>query len=90
MSDAIRDGDSEYPDSHFRPRKDIIYADWVAPAIRAVIRNSGIGHDGKGAPLPAPVRESQVNLVRRCYAQAKIDPSETRLFEAHGTGTVNS
>ncbi|EUC31174.1 hypothetical protein COCCADRAFT_6898 [Bipolaris zeicola 26-R-13] len=55
--------------------------------IRAVIRNSGIGHDGKGAPLPAPVRESQANLVRRCYAQAKVDPSETRMFEAHGTGT---
>ncbi|KAJ4387459.1 hypothetical protein N0V93_008051 [Gnomoniopsis smithogilvyi] len=55
--------------------------------IRAVIRNSGANHDGKGAGLTAPVREAQLELMRKCYAQAKIDPSETRFFEAHGTGT---
>lgn len=56
-------------------------------AIRAVIRNSGANHDGKGAGLTAPVRAAQAELMRKCYAEAKIDPSETRFFEAHGTGT---
>lgn len=57
--------------------------------IRAVIRNSGASHDGKGSGgLTAPVALAQLQLMRKCYAEAKIDPSDTRYFEAHGTGTL--
>ncbi|KAI3393132.1 hypothetical protein diail_4700 [Diaporthe ilicicola] len=55
--------------------------------IRAVIRNSGSNHDGHSAGLTAPARDAQADLMRMTYAQARLDPSETRFFEAHGTGT---
>ncbi|CAG9950403.1 unnamed protein product [Clonostachys rosea f. rosea IK726] len=55
--------------------------------IRAVIRNTGCNHDGHSPGLTAPAQESQAELMRRTYAQAGIDPSQTRFFEAHGTGT---
>ncbi|TVY81512.1 Reducing polyketide synthase FUB1 [Lachnellula suecica] len=55
--------------------------------IRAVIRNSGANHDGHSPGLTAPAKESQAELMRRTYAQAGIDPAQTRFFEAHGTGT---
>jgi acyl transferase domain-containing protein len=34
------------------------------------------------------VKESQAELMRKTYAQVGLDPSETRFFEAHGTGTA--
>ncbi|KAG9235384.1 polyketide synthase [Amylocarpus encephaloides] len=55
--------------------------------IRAVIRNTGCNHDGHSPGLTAPARESQSELMRKTYAQVGLDPSETRFFEAHGTGT---
>ncbi|KAI3326206.1 polyketide synthase [Xylariaceae sp. AK1471] len=55
--------------------------------IRAVIRNSGCNHDGHSPGLTAPAKESQAELMRKTYAQAGLDPSATRFFEAHGTGT---
>ncbi|KAK2003329.1 mycocerosic acid synthase [Colletotrichum falcatum] len=55
--------------------------------IRAVIRNSGCNHDGHSPGLTAPAKEAQAELMRNTYAQAQLDPSETRFFEAHGTGT---
>ncbi|KAI0855253.1 polyketide synthase [Xylaria cubensis] len=55
--------------------------------IRAVIRNTGCNHDGHSPGLTAPARESQAELMRKTYAQAGLDPSFTRFFEAHGTGT---
>lgn len=57
------------------------------PAIRAVIRNSGCNHDGHSPGLTAPAKEAQAELMRLTYAQAKLDPADTRFFEAHGTGT---
>ncbi|KAI1348897.1 polyketide synthase [Xylaria sp. FL0043] len=56
--------------------------------IRAVIRNSGSNHDGHSPGLTAPSKESQAELMRKTYAQAGLDPSVTRFFEAHGTGTL--
>jgi len=56
-------------------------------AIRAVIRNTGCNHDGHSAGLTAPSKEAQAELMRSTYAQAQLDPSETRFFESHGTGT---
>ncbi|PVH93633.1 mycocerosic acid synthase [Periconia macrospinosa] len=55
--------------------------------IRAVIRNTGCNHDGHSASLSAPSKEAQSELMAHTYAQVKLDPSETRFFEAHGTGT---
>ncbi|KAJ2991427.1 hypothetical protein NUW58_g284 [Xylaria curta] len=55
--------------------------------IRAVIRNTGCNHDGHSPGLTAPAKESQAELMRKTYAQAGLDPSVTRFFEAHGTGT---
>ncbi|KAK1573694.1 mycocerosic acid synthase [Colletotrichum navitas] len=55
--------------------------------IRAVIRNSGCNHDGHSPGLTAPAKEAQAELMRMTYAKAQLDPSETRFFEAHGTGT---
>ncbi|KAK1988362.1 mycocerosic acid synthase [Colletotrichum cereale] len=55
--------------------------------IRAVIRNTGCNHDGHSPGLTAPSQEAQSELMRLTYAQAQLNPSETRFFEAHGTGT---
>ncbi|TDZ33845.1 Reducing polyketide synthase FUB1 [Colletotrichum spinosum] len=55
--------------------------------MRAVIRNSGCNHDGHSPGLTAPAKEAQAELMRLTYAQANLDPAETRFFEAHGTGT---
>ncbi|TVY91443.1 Reducing polyketide synthase [Lachnellula willkommii] len=75
MSDALRDGDSSL---YFFPH---------ISSIRAVIRNTGSNHDGHSPGLTAPAMEAQAELMRKTYAQAGLDPSETRFFEAHGTGT---
>ncbi|KAK0669442.1 putative polyketide synthase [Cercophora samala] len=55
--------------------------------IRAIVRSSGVNHDGKtdGITLPSP--ELQEALIRATYAKAGIDPDDTGYFEAHGTGT---
>ncbi|KAK1468240.1 mycocerosic acid synthase [Colletotrichum melonis] len=55
--------------------------------IRAVIRNTGCNHDGHSPGLTAPAKEAQAEIMRLTYEQAKLDPSDTRFFEAHGTGT---
>ncbi|KAK1621900.1 mycocerosic acid synthase [Colletotrichum phormii] len=55
--------------------------------IRAVIRNTGCNHDGHSPGLTAPAKEAQAEIMRLTYAQANLDPADTRFFEAHGTGT---
>lgn len=35
-----------------------------------------------------PSLQAQVDLIRRTYAKAGLDPFETNYVEAHGTGTV--
>ena len=57
-------------------------------AIRAVIRNTGCNQDGHSPGLTAPLMESQLALMRKTYAQANVDPSETLFFDAHSTGTA--
>ncbi|KAK2809395.1 Type I Iterative PKS [Emmonsiellopsis sp. PD_5] len=55
--------------------------------VHAVIRNSGGNQDGRtnGVTLPNP--DAQEALIRRVYADARLDPHETPYVEAHGTGT---
>ncbi|KAL8393845.1 hypothetical protein RB595_003557 [Gaeumannomyces hyphopodioides] len=56
--------------------------------VRAVIRNTGSNQDGRSPVITAPSKAAQVDLIERVYAGAGLDPSVTRFFEAHGTGTA--
>ncbi|KAK7441330.1 mycocerosic acid synthase [Colletotrichum acutatum] len=89
MSDALRDGDSKdtFPDCQEVERDLKMLTRTVSLAIRAVIRNTGCNHDGHSPGLTAPAKEAQAEIMRLTYEQAKLDPSDTRFFEAHGTGT---
>ena len=56
--------------------------------IRAVIKGTAINSDGHSNGLTAPNPEAQVDVLRRAYADAGIDPREVDYVEAHGTGTI--
>jgi acyl transferase domain-containing protein/thioesterase domain-containing protein len=56
--------------------------------IYAVIRGSGINHNGSGNGLISPNMQAQIDLLQRVYQQANIDPSSTNYIEAHGTATL--
>jgi len=56
--------------------------------IRSIIRNSGVGQDGKTPGITVPNGEAQQDLIRSVYRQAKLDPIDTFYIEAHGTGTI--
>ena len=56
--------------------------------IRGIIRNTGVGQDGKTTGITLPSQEAQQNLINSVYHSAKLDPRDTTYFEAHGTGTV--
>ncbi|KAL8893587.1 MAG: hypothetical protein Q9192_005121 [Flavoplaca navasiana] len=55
--------------------------------VRAIIRNSGTNQDGRTAGISLPSGDAQVDLMRRTYEGAGLDPAETSYVEAHGTGT---
>ncbi|KAF7563913.1 hypothetical protein G7046_g192 [Stylonectria norvegica] len=55
--------------------------------IRAVIRNSSTNQDGRSPGITQPTKAAQAQLIRHVYDRAGLDPSLTRFFEAHGTGT---
>ncbi|KAK4648623.1 putative PKS/NRPS-like protein biosynthetic cluster [Podospora bellae-mahoneyi] len=57
--------------------------DWV----RAVVRGSGVNHDGKTDGITLPSAELQEGLIRETHGRAGIDPDDTGYFEAHGTET---
>ncbi|KAL2871600.1 type I polyketide synthase [Aspergillus lucknowensis] len=56
--------------------------------IRAVIRSTGSNSDGRTPGIAQPSGDAQEKLIRETYAKANLDPSVTRFFEAHGTGTA--
>ncbi|KAI1205339.1 putative polyketide synthase [Annulohypoxylon truncatum] len=56
--------------------------------IRAVIRAIGTNQNGK-TNLAQPDKQMQRELIENTYRKANIDKSQTRFFEAHGTGTVS-
>jgi acyl transferase domain-containing protein/acyl carrier protein len=55
--------------------------------IYGLIRGSGVNNDGRSNGLAAPTLESQLELVRRVHAEARIDVDDIGYVEAHGTGT---
>ena len=55
--------------------------------IRAVIRATGSNHDGFTPGIAQPDFASQKDLIQETYRKAGLRMSETRYFEAHGTGT---
>ena len=56
--------------------------------IRAVIRNSSTNSDGRSPGITQPTKRAQAALIKHVYTRAGLDPSLTRFFEAHGTGTA--
>ncbi|KAI0469623.1 hypothetical protein F4859DRAFT_523012 [Xylaria cf. heliscus] len=55
--------------------------------IRAIIRNTGVNQDGQSTGLFATSVVAQEALMRKAYADAGLDPTETAMVECHGTGT---
>lgn len=56
--------------------------------IVAVIRGSGVNHDGQSASLTAPNGLSQEEVIRKALSQSKMKPGDITLIECHGTGTA--
>ncbi|CAK7211446.1 Type I Iterative PKS [Sporothrix curviconia] len=59
--------------------------------IQAIIRETGVGSDGRTAGITMPSPEAQASLIRATYGRAGLDianPADwCQYFEAHGTGT---
>ena len=56
--------------------------------VLAVVRGSATNSDGHSNGLTAPNPEAQVDVLRRAYADAGVDPAAVDVVEAHGTGTA--
>lgn len=56
--------------------------------IIAVIKASGVNHDGRGSGLTVPNGLAQQQLIKQVLDQAKINADQVGFVEAHGTGTV--
>ncbi|MHA2789997.1 polyketide synthase Pks13 [Corynebacterium sp. S7] len=56
--------------------------------ILAVIKGSATNSDGHSNGLTAPNPDAQVDVLRRAYADAGVDPTQVDYVEAHGTGTI--
>ncbi|RDW89916.1 type I polyketide synthase [Aspergillus mulundensis] len=56
--------------------------------IRAVIRSSAAGADGRSkGGMANPNPDAHETIIRKAYALAGLDMSQTAMVEAHGTGT---
>ena len=53
-------------------------------AIRSIIRGCAINQDGRTPGITMPSHEAQVQVIRKAYAQARLDPKHTCYVEAHG------
>ncbi|KAG9506470.1 Type I Iterative PKS, partial [Fusarium musae] len=55
--------------------------------IRAIVRGSSSNQDGNSPGITQPTRQAQVDLINAAYRSAGLSKTQTRFFEAHGTGT---
>lgn len=55
--------------------------------IRAIVRGSSSNQDGNSPGITQPTRQAQVDLINAAYQSAGLSKTQTRFFEAHGTGT---
>jgi amino acid adenylation domain-containing protein/thioester reductase-like protein len=55
--------------------------------IRAVVRGTGVNHDGRKQGITLPSPQAQATLIRSTYRNADLDPADTTYVECHGTGT---
>ena len=55
--------------------------------IRAVIRATGVNHDGPASGLTVPSEAAQESLIRWVYERARLTPGDIDYVEAHGTAT---
>ncbi|KAI4671141.1 Type I Iterative PKS [Alternaria novae-zelandiae] len=56
--------------------------------IRALVRGSAIGANGRSSGITHPSGTAQEDIIRKAYHNAgKLSPSETPFLECHGTGT---
>ncbi|GAW13549.1 hypothetical protein ANO14919_029360 [Xylariales sp. No.14919] len=59
--------------------------------IECIIRETGVGQDGRTPGLTMPSSSSQASLIQSTYSRCGLDPRKRedrcQYFEAHGTGT---
>src|SRR6185503_7444931 len=55
--------------------------------IRAVIRGTAIGHDGRSSSLTAPNARAQEAVIRAALDDAGVSAEDVDYLEAHGAGT---
>lgn len=55
--------------------------------IRALVRGTGLGHDGHTPGMTYPSATAQESLIRKTYLASGLDPKDTIYSESHGTGT---
>lgn len=56
--------------------------------IYAIVKNTGINHDGHKRAITIPSSESQKDLMNQVYKEVNINVCNVDFIEAHGTGTV--
>lgn len=66
-------------------RLDLAQAD--GDRIHAVIKGVGINNDGDASGPMAPSVSGQIDVLRRAYKDAQVDPATVGYVECHGTAT---
>lgn len=68
--------------------KSLSDAEKAGDRIYAIIRGSGVNHDGSKPAITNPRQATQQRLIERVCCEAEIDPATIVYSEAHGTGTT--
>ena len=55
--------------------------------VLAVVRGTGVNHDGPSSALTVPSGTAQTALLREVWRRAGVTPDQLGYIEAHGTGT---
>jgi acyl transferase domain-containing protein/acyl carrier protein len=55
--------------------------------IYALIRGTGINHNGRSRSLPVPSKVAQSELIKKTLSSAGVLPEQIQLIEAQGTGS---